>query len=82
MTVDLHCHPNKLGGPHFPELDPDVGIAIDLFGLGHLTAIPTHKEFALVPAGLLSRGYSASDDEKIVGGNFIRVFREVTETRG
>jgi membrane dipeptidase len=59
-----------------------VGIATDLFGLGDLTSIPTHKEFALVPAGLLSRGYSASDVEKIVGGNFIRVFRDVTETRG
>jgi membrane dipeptidase len=45
-----------------------VGIASDLFGLGDTTAIPTHKEFALVPAGLLSRGYSASDVEKIVGG--------------
>jgi hypothetical protein len=24
VTVDLHCHPNNLGGPHCPELDPDV----------------------------------------------------------
>jgi hypothetical protein len=24
VTVDLHCHPNNLGGPHFPELDPNV----------------------------------------------------------
>ena len=24
VTVDLHCHPNKLGGSHLPELDPDV----------------------------------------------------------
>jgi hypothetical protein len=24
VTVDLHRHPNLLGGPHFPDLDPDV----------------------------------------------------------
>jgi hypothetical protein len=24
VTVDLHCHPNNVGGRHFPELDPDV----------------------------------------------------------
>jgi membrane dipeptidase len=59
-----------------------VGIATDLFGLGDATFIPTHKEFALVTAGLWGHGYSASDVEKIVGGNFIRVFREVTETPG
>jgi hypothetical protein len=24
ITVDLHCHPNALAGPHFQRLDPDV----------------------------------------------------------
>lgn len=58
-----------------------VGIASDLFDLGDTTSIPTHKEFALVPAGLLSRGYSASDVEKIVGGNFMRLFKEVSASK-
>lgn len=53
------------------------GIATDLFGLRGRTALPTHKEFALVAAGLLKRGYSESDTAKIVGGNFLRVFRAV-----
>ena len=60
----------------------NVGIGTDLYGLAGETAIPTHKEFALVPAGLLSRGYAESDVAKIVGGNFMRLFREVTENGG
>lgn len=59
-----------VGAEHF-------GVATDLFGLRGRTAIPTHKEFALLPAGLLKRGYSESDTVKIVGGNFMRLFREV-----
>ena len=41
------------------------------------TAIPTHKEFAFLPAALLKLGYSESDPAKIIGGNFMRLFREV-----
>jgi membrane dipeptidase len=59
-----------------------VGIGTDLFGIASETAIPTHKEFALIPAALLSRGYRENDVEKIVGGNFMRVFREVTRRIG
>ena len=59
-----------------------VGIGTDLNGTRTSTVIPTHKEFALIPAGLLARGYTASEVAKIVGGNFMRVFREVAENRG
>jgi membrane dipeptidase len=59
-----------------------VGIGTDLNGLGTSTAIPTHKEFALIPAGLLARGYSESEVAKITGGNFMRIFQDVTENRG
>jgi membrane dipeptidase len=55
-----------------------VGIATDLFGLAGSSAVPTHKEFALIPAGLLQRGYSQSDVAKIAGGNFMRVFTEIS----
>lgn len=58
-----------------------VGIGTDLNGLGVNTVIPTHKEFALIPAGLLARGYSESDVAKIIGGNFMRVFLAVTQAR-
>lgn len=59
-----------------------VGIATDLFGLDGRTAIPTHKEFALIPAALLKRGYEDADVAKIVGGNFIRLFRQVVANAG
>ena len=53
-----------------------IGIGTDLYGLDH-TAIPTHKEFALIPAALLKRGYRDSVVGKIVGENFMRLFRDV-----
>lgn len=59
-----------------------VGIATDLFGLDDHTAIPTHREFPLIPAALLKRGYAEADVAKIVGGNFMRVFGEVTASAG
>jgi len=60
-----------VGADHF-------GVATDLFGLRGRTAIPTHKEFSLLAAGLRKRGYSESDTAKIAGGNFMRLFRAVT----
>jgi membrane dipeptidase len=66
---------NLVGADH-------VGIGTDLFGIASETAIPTHKEFALIPAALLNRGDRESDVEKIVGGNFMRVFREVARRTG
>ena len=66
---------NLVGADH-------VGIGTDLFGIAGHTAIPTHKEFALIPAALLSRGYREIDVEKIVGGNFMRIFREVVRRTG
>ncbi|MBI2365077.1 MAG: membrane dipeptidase [Deltaproteobacteria bacterium] len=59
-----------------------VGIGTDLNGLGQDTVVPTHKEFSLIPAGLLARGFSESEVTRIIGENFMRVFREVTENRG
>ncbi|MGH7798369.1 MAG: dipeptidase [Candidatus Binatia bacterium] len=66
---------NRIGVDH-------VGISTDLFGLRSTTAVPTHKSFALIPAGLLKRGYSDSEVAKIAGGNCMRVFHQVKETRG
>ncbi len=53
-----------------------VGIGTDLFGLDN-SAIPSHKEFALIPAAPLKRGYSDGLVGKIVGENFMRLFRAV-----
>lgn len=60
--------------------DDHVGVGTDLFGLRGQTAIPTHKEFALIPAALLKRGYSDTAVAKIVGENFMRLFRDVAST--
>jgi membrane dipeptidase len=55
-----------------------IGIGTDLNGLGETTALGMHKDFLLIPAGLLARGYSESEVGKIIGGNFMRLFREVS----
>jgi membrane dipeptidase len=65
---------NQIGIDH-------VGIGTDVFGLRGATAIPTHKSFPLIPAGLLRRGYTEAQVAKIVGGNCMRLFHEVKETR-
>jgi membrane dipeptidase len=66
---------NLIGADH-------VGIGTDLFGLRSATAIPSHKSFALIPAGLLKRGYTESEVVKIVGGNCMRVLNQVKKTPG
>jgi len=58
-----------------------VGIGTDLFGLRGATAIPNHKAFALIPAGLLKRGYAETEVAKITGTNCMRVLDQVKETR-
>jgi membrane dipeptidase len=60
--------------------DNHLGIATDLFGLAGHTAIPTHREFALIPAALLKRGYPDGAVAKIVGENFMRLFRDITSS--
>jgi len=70
MINDIDYARKLVGADH-------VGIGTDLFGLDNHTAIPTHKEFALIPAALLKRGYNHGVVEKIIGGNFMRLFREV-----
>ena len=59
-----------------------VGIGTDVYGLQGATAIPTHKSFPIIAAGLLRRGFSETDVAKIVGGNCMRLFHQVKETRG
>jgi membrane dipeptidase len=59
-----------------------VGIGTDLNGTRTSTVIPTHREFALISAGLLARGYTEGEVAQVIGGNFMRVFREVADNRG
>ena len=59
-----------------------IGIGTDLNGMRTWTKIRTHKEFALIPAGMLARGYKEAEVNKVIGGNFMRIFQEIADNRG
>jgi membrane dipeptidase len=71
---DIDYIKNLAGADH-------VGIGTDLYGLRSDTFIPTHKEFAIIPAALLKRGYAETEVEKIIGANFMRLFRQIAQDR-
>lgn len=53
-----------------------TAIGTDMTGLPY-TAIASYRDFGAVPAALLAAGFSESDTRKLVGGNAVRVVREV-----
>ena len=58
-----------------------IGIGSDYDGVGDTLPIGL-KDVSTYPAliqGLLERGYSRKDIQKILGGNLIRVWKEVEE---
>ena len=58
-----------------------VGIGSDYDGVGDTLPVGL-KDVSSYPAliqGLLERGYSREDIQKILGGNLIRVWKEVEE---
>ncbi len=53
-----------------------VGLGSDFDGIDSApVSLDGVEDFPKITAGLLSRGYSKKDIEKILGGNFLRVFR-------
>jgi membrane dipeptidase len=54
-----------------------VGIGTDFDGGGKIEGCRDVSEMKNITVELLRRGYSRKDIEKIWGGNFMRVFREV-----
>jgi membrane dipeptidase len=54
-----------------------VGIGTDFNHGSGVTGFDGASEAANVTAGLMERGYTQAEIEKIWGGNFVRVFREV-----
>ncbi len=58
-----------------------VGIGSDFDGGGGLSDCADVAGFPNITAELVSRGYSRKDINKIWGGNFLRVFREVEKRR-
>jgi membrane dipeptidase len=54
-----------------------VGIGTDFDGGGGVDGCKSVAEMKNITIELLRRGYSKADIDKIWGGNFMRVFREV-----
>ncbi|NLW16274.1 MAG: membrane dipeptidase [Firmicutes bacterium] len=70
--LDHIDHIVQLVGPHHVGLGSDFdGIGATPEGLNDVTAMP------LITEGLLKRGYSDEHIRLILGGNYLRVFREV-----
>jgi membrane dipeptidase len=59
-----------------------VGIGSDFDGGGGLADCTDVADFPKITAELVKRGYSQQDIDKIWGGNFLRVFREVERVAG
>ncbi len=59
-----------------------VGVGTDIAGLAGITSIAGYRDFAPVPAALLATGVAEADLPKILGGNVLRVFEEVTAAAG
>jgi membrane dipeptidase len=59
-----------------------VGLGSDFDGVsGQLPeGMDSPADFPKITEALLARGYSAEDCRKILGGNLLRVFREVEQT--
>jgi membrane dipeptidase len=59
-----------------------VGIGSDFDGGGGLADCADVSKYPAITAELIRRGYNQQDINKIWGGNFLRVFREVEKKRG
>ncbi len=72
LLVDHIDHVAKVAG-----ID-HVGLGSDFDGIPATPeGIDSAADLPKITAALMQRGYSAADCEKILGGNFLRVFREV-----
>ena len=73
--------------PHEPEVEELLGradlliaVGTDFDGMCCLPAeIRTAADLPKVTAALMARGYTAEQMQKILGGNLLRVFREVEQ---
>ncbi len=82
---------NPPARPPFARIIEHIDHAVQVAGIDHVgigsdldsMIIPTPEgmdsvsDFPKLTEGLLDRGYSAEDIVKVLGGNFLRVFREV-----
>src|SRR5262249_16631836 len=54
-----------------------VGIGTDMDGIPVGPLFTDYTEWPSIPAALLARGYRPPDVVKVMGGNFVRVFKAV-----
>ena len=76
QAVDHIDHVVKLVGIDY------TGIGSDFDGGGGLADCVDVADFPKITAELVKRGYNQEEINKIWGGNFLRVFREVEKTAG
>jgi membrane dipeptidase len=56
---------------------PHVGVGSDMFGLVPRSAMPGYAEYAELPGYLGKRGMKPEEIDAVLGGNFVRVLREI-----
>ena len=55
-----------------------VGIGSDLRGMSYLDAFGEEADFRAIVGGLMDAGYTDEEIGKVMGGNFFRVWQEVS----
>ncbi|MCP4725891.1 MAG: hypothetical protein GY863_12685, partial [bacterium] len=58
-----------------------VGIGSDLRGMRYIPEFGEEANFRAIAEALIEFGYSKEDVGKVMGGNFFRVWQEITEEK-
>ena len=84
-SVDLHAHPGMFRITHIERMVEvvgvdHVGVGTDMDGISppSFLAYDDYGDWPSIGAALLARGRSRDDVVKVLGGNFRRVFEDVT----
>ena len=84
-SVDLHAHPGMFRSTHIERMIEvvgvdHVGVGTDMDGISppSFLAYDDYGDWPTIGAALLARGRSREDVVKVLGGNFRRVFEDVT----
>jgi membrane dipeptidase len=79
--------PSGVGQKTFADYIGSIQRLLDTVGVDHVAigtdmdanfrpVLRSYRDWSLIPAALLARGLHESDVAKVMGGNFLRVFRE------
>lgn len=84
--------PSGIGQTSFGDYIDSIMRLVDRVGVNHVAigtdmdanykpVFTSYRDWSLIPAALLAKGLHAQDVEKIMGGNFIRIFRAALDTK-